>query len=135
MPCNSNYLNPSDRERELQRTAKLYVYLLEKTGQPRSAIAERCAGDIYCGVDFVPALCQEIRGLADDQRDALLYNGRDPKARALADWWEAHEAADKARESIENNAVAQRQVLLSALDKLTPVEKQAVINWAGRELP
>jgi hypothetical protein len=38
--------------------------------------------------------CQE----ADD---AIIYDGRDPIARSLADWWDEHQAADRARVKAE----------------------------------
>ena len=33
-------------------------------------------------------LCTLIRNMSEEQRDRIVYNGRDPVSRRLADWWD-----------------------------------------------
>lgn len=94
MPCNSDYLDPTTRERELQRAAKLLVFVLECLHEKPSAAIVEASKDQYCKVDYVAALCGWIRTLTKEQRDAIVYDGRNKTSRDLADWWEEHQEAD-----------------------------------------
>jgi adenylate kinase len=112
MPCNSDYMNQTDKERQLQETAKLLVYVIESVGAEPSKRVLDAAADYYCKYDTVPVLCNWIRHELDpEQIDKIMYDGRNPMARRLADWWEKHDEADQKREAAEkemllNNARA-----------------------------
>lgn len=102
MPCNSDYLDPTTKEEELQRTAKLIVYVCERLGQvPDPTIVEH-ANDLYCDADYlVPLLCAKLSGLDDDDFDSIVYCPYSRMSRDLANWWEDHSAADLARNLAE----------------------------------
>jgi hypothetical protein len=127
MPCNSDYMNPTVREQELQRTAKLLAYVLEQLGEPVPAEVRESAADVY-GMqrDYVPVLCRRLQGLSLSRREEIVYNARDKTARDLADWWEEHKAADAAREKAEAAAVRNAKVRESAMAKLTKAERYAL---------
>lgn len=98
MPCNSDYMDPTNKEKELQETAKLLVYALKKKRRKVPKWVSDAAKDIYCLEDkVVPELCSLIRSFHKEDMDRIVYNGRDKTSRRLADWWEEHEKADKKR--------------------------------------
>lgn len=49
----------------------------------------------------------EERGLAD----AIIYNGRNPLARRLADWWDKHKAEDARQAALQEKANAVDQIV------------------------
>lgn len=59
--------------------------------------AEAFYGDESKLNGMVVALCSIISGMTEEQKSKIVYDGRDPVARKLADWWDRHEAEDKAR--------------------------------------
>lgn len=104
MPCNSDYLAPNAREQELQRAAKLLVWVKTKLGKAVPDYAKKAAADIYgAGGDrALKELCSTLKQMNKNKREELIYgNARDAVARDLADWWEQHQAADAAREQHE----------------------------------
>lgn len=104
MPCNSDYLAPNVREQELQRAAKLLVWVKTKLHKVVPDYAKKAAADIYGngGDRALKELCSTLKQMNKNKREDLIYgNARDPIARDLADWWETHQAADAAREQRE----------------------------------
>ena len=103
MPCNSDHLEPSQRERELQNAAQLYIYVLEQMKKPVPVKVRRAAQDAYCNDDgpYIK-LCSTLRSLDGEEFERIVYdNARDPRARRLADWWEQHQKDDAARKKRE----------------------------------
>jgi len=132
MPCDSSYLKPTQREEELQRAAILLKYVYEQRGVavPREVI--RSAADSYGGpFDCIPSLCEVLTSMMPSERDRLL-EGKNRTARDLANWWEEHQEADRAKALREANARAQAGLRKSALGKLTPAEKKA-LGLKGQE--
>lgn len=74
-------------------------------------------------------MCSAIRALTDEQMNRIVYDGRNPKARSLADWWEKHLEADRIREEQERKEAQEKANLDSALKKLTVEEMSAVRNF------
>ena len=104
MPCNSDYMEPTAKERELKRAAKLLVYVLRAQNKRVSKHVGRAALDIYGdsgGYDYVEHLCGELRNLSVEDRESIVYDAHNKIARDLADWYEEHQEADKAREAKE----------------------------------
>lgn len=94
MPCNSDYLEPTRRERELQRTARLLVYVNDNLHRVNRLPLLHAATDIYCRADYVPQLCAAISQMDEQERERIVYNAHDATSRDLADWWEEHQRAD-----------------------------------------
>jgi hypothetical protein len=126
MPCNSEYLDPNYKEIELQRTAKLLMYVRWGTGKHVSELLSQAAADRYCKRDYVEALCSEIKGLNTKEFDDVVYNARDKDSRALADWWESHIEADRKREAKEQADTEREITRRKALAKLTQKERIAL---------
>lgn len=128
MPCRSDYMEPTGKERRLQETAQLLVYLRQntKTGDKISNKLRSAASDLYCRVDFVPELCEAIRSLSADDFDRVVYNARDPMSRKLADWWEKHEEADRQRIEEEAAKLRKQAIRQQAIAKLTEEERRVL---------
>ena len=127
MPCNSEYLIPTEREKELQRAAKLLVYVYGKTNKTIHPRLRMFAEDIYCRDDSsVAVLCKVLTELDSSSREALVYNSHDRTARDLANWWEEHQKADNARELHEIKKLSDAYIRAAALEKLTEEEKKVL---------
>lgn len=112
MPCRSDYLAPSEREEASRVFCQHVVYLFESLKRRPPDWASKGADEYYGAPervnDATVLLCETIRGLTPKQLESIVYDGRSPKARALADFWDKHEAADKRREA-EEKANADRE--------------------------
>ena len=66
MPCRSDYMEPNQKERLLQETAQLLIYVRinTKSGIVVDKNLRAAAADQYCRKDYVAALCSAIRGLS-----------------------------------------------------------------------
>lgn len=127
MPCRSDYMEPSGKERTLQQTARLLIYTLHMLGEPAPAWVVEQAATIYAKDErLVPTLCAAIKGLDDATREQLIYNAHNLLSRQLADWWEEHQAADHARELTEQQSQQRLALRVSGLAKLTPEEREAL---------
>lgn len=127
MPCRSDYLEATGKENGLRRAAKLAVFVATNLGVPLSAsIAENA--DKYYAEDKgqVQWLCGKITKMTDEQRERIIYNAHDATSRDLANWWEEHQAADKARIEREEAAAQAAALRESAVSKLTPEEQRAL---------
>jgi hypothetical protein len=124
-------MEPNQKERLLQETAQLLIYVRMNT---KSGIAvdknlRAAAADQYCRKDYVAALCSAIRGLSEEDLNRIVYDGRNPQARKLADWWEKHLEADRIREEKERKEAEAKALVDSALSKLTAVEMVALRKY------
>lgn len=126
MPCNSDYLDPNAREVELKRAAGLLVFILERTGQSVTRELRETANDSYAKRDYVATLCSVLKRLNSKEFDDVVYNARDKQSRDLADWYEEHEAADRAREHQEKSAALDKKIKRQALSKLSAEERRVL---------
>lgn len=114
MPCNSDYMAPRRDETLSQRICANVVYLLKALGQDVPDWACKGARDIYGSVqhteEAVVLLCTMLRSLPKGDMNRIVYDGRNPQARALANFWDEHEEADKRRER-EEKACATKEKL------------------------
>ena len=129
MPCNSDYMNPTERERLLQETAKLLVHVYKKQKKKIPGELQDAANDMYCKEDFVPTLCRTIKDMSATEMELIVYNSHDATSRRLADWWEEHMAADKKRISKEESSRKQLALAKKAMSKLTEAELEALENY------
>lgn len=126
MPCDSSYLEPTHRERQLQQTAQLLVYVHGKLTLRSSADLLAAAANQYCREDYVPELCAILNSLSPEELESIVYNARSKESRTLADWWERHQEADRKREAAERRDAERAALRASALAKLTPAERKAL---------
>jgi hypothetical protein len=122
MPCRSDYLEPSWKEKQLQRTAKLYAFALDELQMPVPLQVTRDGDDIYCSRDYVTALCKLIKSMTEEQVELIIYNARNKSSRDLADWWEDHQAADQERIANETTLEEMKRIKSKIYGKLTAEE-------------
>lgn len=126
MPCNSDYLNPEQREIELQKTAVLLVRTLRLLGRKADAKLLRASRDCYCNVDYVSELCATITNMTKEEREEIVYDSHSVISRQLADWWERHQQADRERKQDEREEARLQKIREVALSKLTLAEIRAL---------
>lgn len=130
MPCNSDYLEPNGREQELQRAAKLLLFCYREhgvKGVTKDLVA--AAENIYCESDYVEALCSFLTDFSQRSKpnfERFIFNGKRAQCRDLADWWETHQAADRAREAAERAQRQTKRIRKQALRKLSSKEREAL---------
>lgn len=131
MPCDSSYMEATYREKELQLTAKLLVFVRKSLGQDCPTWVKRAANSMYAegagdGDKLVSLLCKEIHAMTSGQRDKIIYDSHDKMSRKLADWWEEHQEADRKREKQEDEELRKESLRSAALKKLTKEEREAL---------
>lgn len=109
MPCNSEYQQPNQREAESKKVAGLLVYVHNKLGRTDLPRSVELAANTYYGApehcdELTDRLCSMLRDLTLEEQNAVIYDGRNPKARELADWWERHQEHDRKRAEAEARA-------------------------------
>lgn len=125
MPCNSDYMEPSGKEKALQKTAILFKALLEYLGKKVPHELHKAAKDMYCSTDYVSDLCRVLTGLPAKTRDEIL-NRNELHAAKLKVWWLRHNIADAARIE-EANLEAQRAAKVrAALKKLNKEDREVL---------
>lgn len=102
MPCDSSYMEARPDEVLLKETHEHLVYVYEQFSIDIPRGWRKAANDCYgrggLPIDeAVATLCAEIKSFEKAEMDAIVYDGRNPKARRLADWYERHCKADAKR--------------------------------------
>lgn len=127
MPCRTYENDPTSRQREIQRAAKLLIYVNEKTGATSPGWLLAQASNAYANDErCVTELCATLKAMQPKRRETLVYNAHDANARDLAGWWEDHQAADAERERQEAAAKRKDRLRKQALAKLSPAEREAL---------
>lgn len=136
MPCDSSYLEPTAREREVQRAAQLLLYIEQAVPSAQMppwvhAIADDAHFYLHGSHEdhdrLIAYLCDWVKQLhAFGHAERVMYDGHNPQARDLADWWEKHQAADRAREQREAAEARRACLIAEAKAKLTPEELEAL---------
>lgn len=148
MPCRSDYPEPSPREIEHKKVSQFLKYVFTEifSGKFDQFIDSDLQRKIRKINDWavhletpsgselnipneklpVPLLCELLRLLPDNIMEKLVYDGRNPEARKLADWWDNHQASDLRREQKEKEAIEKENIRKKALGKLTKKEIEAL---------
>ena len=136
MPCQSDYLAAIGQELESKRVCDLLIYLCEGLGKILPAWVWAASRDYYGNVarldEATKMLCELCRSLTTEDQAAWMYDGRIPKARELAAWWDRHQAWDRRR--AQEGAECRKRIVLRerALRKLTTEEMEALELKDGR---
>jgi hypothetical protein len=118
MGCNSDYMKPTKQEEFHKQTAKLLIHAKKILGVEVTAEDKKNETSSYGDPSVVPALCKLLGDLTKTKRDKVLYSdAKDKVRRQLADWWEEHEAADKARRKKEQESEKYGRLMKSASEK------------------
>lgn len=129
MPCRSDYMEPTQKERLLRETAQLYAYALTEAGERVPDRVTRAANNTYCTDDFVSHLCEFITRMDADTRHRIVYNAHEKQSRQLADWWERHQEADRQRLAREQADRVYGDNLASGFGKLNAGEVAALRRY------
>lgn len=107
MPCNSDHMEPTTRERQYREAAQLLIYVYRSLGlTPIHPQLRADAASIYGGnhgEKNMGTLCGLLKNMTEVQLAKIVYDGRNPEARRLADWWDEHKAEDAKREQINRD--------------------------------
>ena len=130
MGCNSDYLNPTLEEENKVKISRLICFVNDKLGYKNSNSIFKASKSTYGeGVnlnEIVIELCNKLTSLNKKQKEEIIYNSKSKNSRELADWWEEHQEADKARIKEEEEEKKRKKLVASALKKLTPSEIKAL---------
>lgn len=77
---------------------------------------------------MVVELCSLLTNMEENSRDTIIYNAKDKRARALADWWEEHQKTDLERIAKEKIEVEEKAMAEKAKSKLSAAELAALRN-------
>lgn len=101
MPCNSEYMKPSQAEANSKMMAKLLMFIRENgydialseglTLEHVTDAAEDYYGSPRRLAQLIKSLCLTCQNLPED----FIYNGKVRMCRDLANWWDDHKEADK----------------------------------------
>ena len=99
MPCDSSYMEPTIAEQQCRSAANLLIWAYEKTEIHVPEWLKAVANDPYGrgGEHAMRDLCTLLRGLEKSSPstfERIVYDGRSPDSRKLADWWEEHQRQD-----------------------------------------
>jgi hypothetical protein len=131
-------MESSEQELESRKVAKHVLYVMSALKKADNAlytaellkypttsldtlkqIKDQDYGDVSILEEITVRLCDLCQVLPD----SILYNGKNAKSRALADWWENHQKVDADRIALEKKIKkdnADRELVLASL---TPREK------------
>lgn len=130
MPCNCDYMEPTTHEIRSKETAQhlVYVHKKLKTKAPEDVV--KAANDTYGNLgklnEMVVSLCDILTNMDEDVRDAIVYNAKDKESRALANWWEEHQEADRQRIAKEKKEKKEKSLAEKAKAKLSSEELAAL---------
>ncbi len=108
MPCNSDYLLPTDAEKDTSEVAQLLAYVKLMMGEP---VHDQLISDAYAVERnkypdtsnlpvYVSALCAWLGRMTSAQRRLVFIPH--PTALKLKEWQTRHEEADRIREANES---------------------------------
>lgn len=101
MPCNTDHMEPTVRESQLREAGQHILYLADAMGIDLPAQHAADAAAQYGNEANVPRLCSMLTGMTDVQMNEHVYDGRNPRARRVADWWDEHQKEDWKRREEE----------------------------------
>lgn len=127
MPCNSDYMEPTDIELHLRETAQLLVWLCGKLGRTVAGDLSCTANATYADRDYTAELCEVMATMGEVGVSRLFAgNYKSRECRKLMDWWETHRKADAARIAKERKRAKLDELVERAVAKLTDKELDAL---------
>ena len=91
MGCRSDYMEPTDREKYVQKTAQNLVYVLKSLKQDVPKNIVETSENIYAQDSedlLTPKLCDLLKKMNKRHQNSIIFNGRSKESRQLAEWWE-----------------------------------------------
>lgn len=96
-------MSANGSEVKSREIAEMLVYTLESLGRPVETWIKSATGyygDTNSLNEMVVMLCELCSNMSEDQKEKIIYD-RIAIARALANWWDEHQEADKKRKEKE----------------------------------
>lgn len=137
MPCNSDYLDPNEKERAQHDHAESLKWIYENiTLEEVPKIVDQSArspfGNNVLGVDMVVLHCKVMNSLTEEQKDKI-FNGdlRDKQRRKTINLYYEHEDRDKQKKKEEEDErrFALRVEIDDDLDELDMFHLRMVKNF------
>lgn len=134
MPCQCDYMQANEREIESKRVAQLLCYILPLVDRRTDPEIRKAAKEYYGNRKFVDAwtkeLCSVLEALTEGQLNAIVYDGYNPTARQLADWWDIHKEHDRTRELDISKKEKQKKHddLFKKIQKLSDEEAEELLK-------
>jgi hypothetical protein len=139
MPCDGSHLEPTEYERESKKACEHIMFLdfryrmrpwdwpMSKTGGMEIPDwVKEGAEDTYGCPDRIDEVTALLCSICKKAPDRVIYNGKDKKARKLADWWDDHQEADRKKKAAKMSKKARDKARKSGLAKLTDEERGAL---------
>ena len=131
MGCRSDYMEPNEREKESVLVCHLLIFafteLKRKIPQDVVSAAMATYGDVVRLDEHTALLCDTCANMSVRYCERIIYNGRSPDSRRLADWWDRHQEADKKRIDEEMGKKKNEVLVKSAKSKLSLEELEALV--------
>ena len=125
MPCRSDYMEPTDRERESVRVCKHLQHLSRVLQQPLPGDVRVGVQTMYGNVDQLDAhtalLC-ELMGLHEEVITKRVVELKKLEDLSLLEWWVRHQEADRKREARERQ-IERKQALEKRAHDLDVLQK------------
>lgn len=123
-------MEPNEQEKESKLVLTLLWYVLTVIGETDSLLGfhvkrekdEQYGSPMTIHRDTA-ALCNYCRKFTAKQAKTILWDGKNPDARKLADWWQKHQKADAKREAKEKADKKRTEGLKKLMAKLSPAER------------
>lgn len=136
MGCDSSYMIPRADETESQSVAQHLVYVFAALKQPKNitpelkAAADSCYGRVTHLNQDTALLCSTLKGLSKADTDKIVYNARNASSRALASWWEGHQAHDRQRDKSVRDKKKEDEAKSRAREfsKLSVAKQKAILT-------
>jgi hypothetical protein len=119
-------MNPNKAEKESKSVAEHLAYLEVKAKINISHEAKEASVEYYGDKDLVHELTAELCAACKRVDEDVIYNGRDPNARKLADWWDNHKEGEERRRLEDEEAKEKEEIRQFALTKLSKKEREAL---------
>lgn len=140
MPCRSDYMEPTARERESRRCVKNLLWLTKKVGDPIPEGLKAATEDIYGTWMFhdpIIELCAYIRKIGEDKLEEIVAkNLRSIRATDTMRFWNEHKAADRKREKRERAEIRRQAKARVAAERKVIMDdfKDRVADLSNSEL-
>lgn len=109
---NGDHPAPTYEERKSRETCIHIIYLCEMTHEPYPHWVSAGADAFYGIPSHMEEAAKRLGKMCSEVDESVIYNARDRRARALADWWEEYQEKEKLRAAKELAAHLHAKVII-----------------------
>jgi hypothetical protein len=132
--ANGDHMEPTPEEKRRRAVCKHIIFLSEEMESHCPQWATRGAESIYGAGVNLQAAASVLAGMCKAADENIIYNARDPRARALAGWWEGQQV-EREREAERKVRQARQRLVQDAtesLERCTDDEVRSFISLVDR---